>query len=150
MSEENIIMLSDNQGNVDTSESKGESLSKKSQEVWGNREGRKHFKFSTDKVKDIEGLPVHPYLYKIKEQNTIEGKEVIVLQLNGQEEERKFYKEDLDKYFPGKKQHVIYCTKEEVEIVKKFLKEILRDEECLKIFEEHDISVIKEAITSLI
>lgn len=149
MSEENNITLSDNQGNVDTFESKEKSLSKKSQEVWGNREGRKYFRFSIE-VKDIDDLPVHPYLYKIKEQKKIGGKDVIVLQLNGQKEERKFYKEDLDKYFPGKKQHVIYCTKEEVEIVKKFLKEILRDEECFKIFKKHDISEIREAITSLV
>lgn len=121
-------------------------------EVWGKREGRKFFRFSVE-VKDMEDLPVHPYLYKIKEQNTINGKEIIVLQLNGQEEERKFYKEELYKHFPrvsGKKQYGIYCTEEEAEIVKKFLKEILRDEECFKIFKENDISAIKEAITSLV
>ena len=85
-------------------------------EVWGKREGRKFFRFSVE-VKDIDDLPVHPYLYKIKEQKTIGDKEIIVLQLNGQEEERKFYKEDLYKHFLGKKQHVIYCTEKEAEIV---------------------------------
>ena len=118
-------------------------------EVWGKREGRKFFRFSVE-VKDIDDLPVHPYLYKIKEQKTIGDKEIIVLQLNGQEEERKFYKEDLYKHFLGKKQHVIYCTEKEAEIVRKFLKEILRDEKCLKVFMENDISEIKEAITSLV
>ena len=121
-------------------------------EVWGNRERRKFFRFSKE-VKDIEDLSVYPYLYKIKEQKTIDGKEIIVLQLNGQEEERKFYKEELYKHFPRvseKKQYGIYCTKEEAEIVKKFLKEILRDEESLKIFKENDISTIKEAITNLV
>lgn len=121
-------------------------------EVWGKREGRKFFRFSVE-VKDIDDLPVHPYLYKIKEHKTTDGKDIIVLQLNGQEEERKFYKEKLYKHFPSiseKKQYGIYCTKEKAEIVKKFLKEILGDEECFKIFKERDISEIKEAITSLV
>ena len=150
MIEENDNMTSDSQEN-DASEPIEDSSQKNNEliETWGERKGKKFFKFDTSKVKDIDGLPVHPYLYKIKEQKTINGKEVIVLQLNGQEEERKFYKEELYKHFLGKKQHVIYCTEKEAEIVRKFLKEILRDEKCLKIFMENDISEIKEAIISL-
>ena len=144
MSEEKSNVTSDSQGNNDTS-----TTPQKPQEIWGKREGRKYFRFITE-VKDIEGSPVHPYLYKFKEQKKIGGKEVIVLQLNGQEEERKFYKESLDEHFPGKKQHAIYCTEEEAEFVKNFLTDILRDEKCLKIFRKNNISEIQEAITSLL
>ncbi len=154
MIEENDNMTSDSQEN-DASEPIEDSSQKNNEliETWGERKGKKFFKFDTSEVKDIDGLAVHSYLYKIKERKTINGKEVIVLQLNGQEEERKFYKEELYKHFPRvseKKQYGIYCTKEEFEIVKNFLKEILRDEECFKIFKENDISAIKEAITSLV
>ena len=144
MSEEKSNVTSDSQGNNDTS-----TTPQKTQEIWGKREGRKYFRFTAE-MKDIEGSPVHPYLYKFKEQKKIGGKEVIVLQLNGQEEERKFYKEELYKHFPGKKQHAIYCTEEEAEFVKNFLKDILRDEKCLKIFRKNNISEIQEAITSLL
>ncbi len=120
-------------------------------EVWGKREGRKFFRFSVE-VKDIDDLPVHPYLYKIKEQKTINGKEVIVLQLNGQEEERQFYKEELYKHFPRvsvKKQYGIYCTEYEIKIVREFLNKIVRDGKYREIFNEKNNYDITEIISML-
>lgn len=153
MIEENDNMTSDSQEN-NASEPIEDSSQKNNEliEIWGERKGKKSFKFDTSEVKDIDDLPVHPYLYKIKEQKTINGKEVIVLQLNGQEEERKFYEEELYKHFPRvsvKKQYGIYCTEYEIKIVREFLNKIVRDEKYRGIFNEKNNYDITEIISML-
>ena len=153
MIEENDNMTSDSQEN-NASEPIEDSSQKNNEliETWGERKGKKSFKFDTSEVKDIDDLPVHPYLYKIKEQKTINGKEVIVLKLNGQEEERQFYKEELYKHFPRvsvKKQYGIYCTEYEIKIVREFLNKIVRDEKYREIFNEKNNYDITEIISML-
>lgn len=153
MIEENDNMTSDSQEN-DASEPIEDSSQKNNEliEIWGERKGKKSFKFDTSEVKDIDDLPVHPYLYKIKEQKTINGKEVIVLKLNGQEEERQFYEEELYKHFPRvsvKKQYGIYCTEYEIKIVREFLNKIVRDEKYREIFNEKNNYDITEIISML-
>ena len=133
-------------------------MSKKNQntesnvEKWGKLEGRKFFKFNTETVRDRNDLLVHPYCYKKVDEKTIDGKQVITLRMNGQDEEREFDKEELYKHFDVKKPCALYCTEEEVGIVRDFLEKILRDKDkdYIRIFKENDISEIKIAIDSAI
>ena len=121
---------------------------------WGSRKGKK-FTFKKS-VKSMEGTTVYPLTYKsINEEETEDGRKLIVLKLSNDNESVKFYKDELYEKFgmnvrrkkkEGRKARSLSLTDAEYDFIKKIVLKLLDEENSAKLFMSKNIEEMKNIL----